>query len=158
MQRLFLMSHLRADISPLLYIFDEPTASLHEVEKQELIERLKSLSKTGNTVILVEHDQQSLKAADHIVDMGPLAGRSGGEVVFQGTVSGLKRCNKSRTGQHLAGKLDQPSRSSTRVVNRSTPWLEISGVKTNNLKNITAKIPLGVLVGVAGLSGSGKAH
>ena len=156
MQRLFLMSHLRSDIAPLLYIFDEPTAGLHEVEKHELVERLKSLSKTGNTVIVVEHDPQTLQAADYIVDIGPLAGKDGGDVMHQGTVSGLKRCKKSLTGQHLLGSGPPQSRGSNRVVNRSTPMLVLSGVKTNNLKNITAKIPLEVLVGVTGLSGSGK--
>ena len=81
-QRLFLMSNLKADISPLLYVFDEPTAGLHEVEKLELIERLKALSVSGNTVLVVEHDRQSIEAADYIVDIGPLAGTQGGEVVY----------------------------------------------------------------------------
>ncbi len=155
-QRLFLTTHLRAEVAPLLYIFDEPTTGLHETEKHELIKRLKSLSDTGNTVIVVEHDHQSLQTADYIVDMGPLAGVQGGEVIFQGSVAALKRCKASLTGQQLNRKITSAPNPVARVVGRATPMLTLSGVKTNNLKNVTAKIPLGVLVGVAGLSGSGK--
>jgi len=156
MQRLFLMSHLRADIAPLLYVFDEPTAGLHELEKFELIERLKSLSHSGNTVVVVEHDHQSLSASDYIVDIGPLAGRHGGEVIYQGSIAGLKRCAESRTGQYLTGKLKLESACVNRRVCATTPKLVLRGASTNNLRNITASIPLGVLVGVAGMSGSGK--
>ena len=156
MQRLFLMSHLQADIAPLLYIFDEPTSGLHELEKLELIERLKTLSRTGNTVAVVEHDSQSLEAADYVVDIGPLAGTNGGEVVYQGSVAGLKRCKQSLTGQCLSGKRKQSAPATTRNVISSSPKLVLRGVKTNNLHNLTVRIPLGVLVGVAGMSGSGK--
>ena len=156
MQRLFLMSHLQADIAPLLYIFDEPTSGLHELEKLELIERLKTLSRTGNTVAVVEHDSQSLEAADYVVDIGPLAGTNGGEVVYQGSVAGLKRCKQSLTGQCLSGKLKQSAPVTTRNVKSNSPKLVLREVKTNNLHNLTVRIPLGVLVGVAGMSGSGK--
>jgi excinuclease UvrABC ATPase subunit len=155
-QRLFLMSHLRADIAPLLYIFDEPTAGLHELEKQQLIDRLKSLSKTGNTVIVVEHDRQTLQAADHIVDMGPLAGWQGGQIVAQGKASALKKSNSSLTGQHLANKLEPLTQYRSRATDRHTPSLTLEGVSTNNLKQVTVTIPLARMVGVAGISGSGK--
>lgn len=156
MQRLFLMGHLKADIAPLLYIFDEPTSGLHELEKAELIERLKSLSLAGNTVAVVEHDAQSLQACDYVVDIGPLAGRNGGEVMYQGSLAGLKRCKNSLTGQYLTGKVPHNVRSENRSVKTSSPRLVLQGVHTNNLKNVKVSIPLGVLVGVAGMSGSGK--
>ena len=162
-QRLFLMSHLKANISPLLYVFDEPTAGLHELEKLELIARLKALATGGNTVLVVEHDRQSLEAADYIVDIGPLAGRQGGEVIYQGTVSGLKKCKQSLTGQSLYGRIKNTDRQTPdvrtqepRKVNAKNDTLVLSEVSTNNLKKISVKIPLGVLVGVAGMSGSGK--
>lgn len=155
MQRLFLMSHLRAEVSPLLYVFDEPTSGLHELEKQQLIENLAMLSKNGNTVVVVEHDQQTLQAADYVVDMGPLAGIQGGEVMYQGKVNGLKRCRGSLTGQYLTGD-PTVGKCEARVVSKSTPILTLTGAKTNNLKNVTVRLPLGMLVGVAGLSGSGK--
>lgn len=153
-QRLFLMSHLKAEVAPLLYVFDEPTAGLHEAEKLELITQLKSLCHSGNSVIVVEHDLQTVQAADHIIDMGPLAGRLGGEVVFEGSLKGLLRCKQSRSGKEFRSVA--VNRGQSRKVVRATPSLQLSGVRTNNLNNLDVSIPLGVLVGVAGMSGSGK--
>ena len=153
-QRLFLMSHLKAEVAPLLYVFDEPTAGLHEAEKQELIAQLKSLCHSGNSVIVVEHDSQTVQAADHIIDMGPLAGRLGGEVVFEGTLKGLLRCKQSLSGKEF--RRQDANAGQARVINRATPSLLLSSVSTNNLNDLDVSIPLGVLVGVAGMSGSGK--
>ena len=155
-QRLFLMSYLTGELDSLSYIFDEPTAGLHESEKQSLIDRLQQLKKQGNAVIIVEHDARCIEAAEHIIDMGPLAGVQGGEVVYQGSYKGLLRTKGSITGQYLSGKKALPEKLSYAKVNASTPMLTLAGVATNNLKNVTLTVPLGMLVGIAGVSGSGK--
>jgi len=155
-QRLFLMSSLSADIESLLYIFDEPTAGLHEIEKQQLLESLHALRQQGNALVIVEHDAQSIAAAEHIIDVGPLAGHQGGEIVFTGTYKGLLRCPTSITGQYLSGRKKLPSRTQRPKITRTTPKLKLSGIKTNNLKSATLTIPLATMVGIAGVSGSGK--
>jgi len=155
-QRLFLMSNLSADIDSLLYIFDEPTAGLHEIEKQQLLDNLRSLRAQGNALVIVEHDAESIAAADHVIDIGPLAGDQGGEIVFSGTYKGLLRCSASITGQYLSGRKKLPAKIERRKINRATPKLKLNGIKTNNLKSASLTIPLGMMVGVAGVSGSGK--
>ena len=158
LQRLSLMTHLDAGIDSLIYILDEPSMSLHELEKDALIELLKKLKELGNTIIIVEHDKRFIEIADEIIDIGPGAGINGGELVYQGTLEGLKNVNKSYTGQFLTGKISLPVKSDElkKVVKDSTMFLTIKNAKTNNLKNVEVKIPLGMMVGIAGVSGSGK--
>ena len=158
LQRLSLMTHLDAGIDSLIYILDEPSMSLHEREKDSLIELLKKLKDLGNTIIVVEHDKRFIEIADEIIDIGPGAGKNGGELVFQGTIEELKNVSNSYTGQFLSGKLSLPDKPENlkKFIDKSTNFLTIKNAKTNNLKNIEVKIPLGMMVGVAGVSGSGK--
>ena len=158
LQRLSLMTHLDAGLDSLVYILDEPSMSLHEREKDSLIDLLKKLRDLGNTVIVVEHDKRFIDVADEIIDIGPEAGVNGGEIVYQGLLEGIKKVKKSHTGQFLAGKLILPEKSAEekKIVSKTTKYLTIKNAKTNNLKNITVKIPLGMMVGIAGVSGSGK--
>ena len=158
LQRLSLMTHLDTGLDSLIYILDEPSMSLHEQEKDSLINILQSLKDLGNTVIVVEHDKRFIDIADEIIDIGPGAGINGGEIIYQGLLEGIKNVNESHTGQFLAGNVSLPKKSKEeqRIVNDSTKFITLKNAKTNNLKNITVKIPLGMMVGIAGLSGSGK--
>lgn len=158
LQRMFLLSHLRQKMNSVLYIFDEPTAGLHELEKNRLLEKIENLYNQGNSVIIVEHDQNTMKRAEHIIDFGPLAGKMGGEIVYQGDYPGLLKNESSRTGMYLSGKqrIFQKKRAEYRRVSSSTSRLTLKGVRTNNLKDLQVEIPLGVVVGIAGVSGSGK--
>ncbi len=157
-QRLALMTHLDAGIDSLIYILDEPSMSLHELEKESLIQLLIKLKDMGNTVIVVEHDEHFINIADEIIDIGPNAGQNGGRIVYQGELEGIKKIKESHTGQYLSGKVKLPSKSikDYRKIDNDTKFLTIRNAKTNNLKNITAKIPLGMMVGICGVSGSGK--
>ncbi len=158
LQRLSLMTHLDAGIDSLIYILDEPSMSLHEREKDSLIELLKKLKDLGNTIIIVEHDKRFIEIADEIIDIGPGAGKNGGELVFQGTIDELKNVSNSYTGKFLSGKLSLPDKPDDlkKKIDDSTDFLTIKNAKTNNLKNLEVKIPLGMMVGIAGVSGSGK--
>jgi len=154
-QRLFLHSHLDSKMDSLIYVLDEPTAGLHESEKAELLKSIRELKDLGNTVIVVEHDKNAIKMAEHIIDIGPKAGIEGGRVIYQGDLEGLLQCKESLTGQYLSGKTTMPTRTIHPCI-ESAPTLTIRHAKTNNLKNVTAAFPLGAIVGIAGLSGSGK--
>lgn len=158
MQRLFLNSHIDSKMDSLIYILDEPTAGLHESEKAELLKSIRELKELGNTVIVVEHDSNTIEMAEHIVDIGPKAGVEGGQVIYEGDYKGLLACNDSITGQYLSGTIPMPIRKSKKsiVIDEHTPCLTIRNAKTNNLKDVTASFPLGALVGVVGVSGSGK--
>jgi len=158
LQRLSLMTHLDAGIDSLIYILDEPSMSLHELEKDSLIEFLKKLKDLGNTIIIVEHDKRFIEIADEIIDIGPGAGINGGKLVFQGKLDELKNVSNSYTGQFLSGKLSLPQKPNDlkKKVDDSTDFLTIKNAKTNNLKSIKVEIPLGMMVGIAGVSGSGK--
>jgi len=158
LQRLSLMTHLDAGIDSLIYILDEPSMSLHELEKDSLIELLKKLKELGNTIIVVEHDKRFIEIADEVIDIGPGAGVNGGELVYQGALNGLKNVNNSYTGQFLTGKISLPIKNdeSKKEVDETTKFLTIKNASTNNLKNIEVKIPLAMMVGIAGVSGSGK--
>jgi len=158
LQRLSLMTHLDAGIDSLIYILDEPSMSLHEREKESLIDFLKKLKDLGNTIIVVEHDKRFIEIADEIIDIGPGAGVNGGELVFQGKVDELMEVSNSYTGQFLAGKISLPLKpeESRLEIDDSTKFLTIKNANTNNLKNIEVKIPLSMMVGIAGVSGSGK--
>ncbi|NVM36344.1 MAG: excinuclease ABC subunit UvrA [Candidatus Lokiarchaeota archaeon] len=158
LQRLSLMTHLDAGLDSLVYILDEPSMSLHEQEKESLINLLKQLRDLGNSVIIVEHDKRFIDIADEIIDIGPGAGVNGGEIVYQGILDGIQEVENSYTGQFLAGKIRLPEKSieERKVLGKDTKFLTIRNARTNNLRNITVKIPLGMMVGIAGLSGSGK--
>jgi excinuclease ABC A subunit len=157
-QRLFLASHLDSKMDSLIYVLDEPTVGLHEIEKASLLDQITALRDLGNTVVVVEHDRNTIERAEHIVDFGPLAGVRGGEVVYQGDFAGLLASERSITGQYFSGRQAIPYRVSQDVarVTSATPRLTLRHAGTNNLKDITVSFPLGMLVGVAGISGSGK--
>ena len=160
MQRLFLSVHLDSQMDSVIYILDEPTVGLHESEKSELLRAIRALKALGNTVIVVEHDRNTIEMADHIIDMGPGAGVEGGRVVYQGDFAGLLECADSVTGQYLSGKASMPAtsvgREPKRALDATTPCLTLRHAKTHNLQDVTVSFPLGALVGVAGVSGSGK--
>jgi excinuclease ABC A subunit len=157
-QRLFLNSHLDSKMDSLIYILDEPTVGLHQSEKAELLKSIKALKELGNTVIVVEHDRNTIEIAEHIIDIGPKAGIEGGQIVYQGDLAGLLHCTESITGQYLSGKVQMPVRTSIQnsLMDKVTTYLTIRHAATNNLQDVTASFPLGVLVGIAGVSGSGK--
>ena len=157
-QRLFLNAHLDSKMDSLIYILDEPTAGLHESEKAELLKSIYELKELGNTVIVVEHDRNTIEMAEYIIDVGPGAGVEGGQIIYQGDLKGLLSCKESITGQYLSGTIAMPIRKSIKNIkwDANTPCLTIQNAKTNNLKGVTVSFPLGGLVGVAGVSGSGK--
>lgn len=157
-QRLSLMSHLNSNMDSIMYIFDEPTAGMHEVEKENLIDKLRALKNKGNSVVVVEHDKKMILSAEHVIDIGPLAGELGGEVVYEGSIEGLLHSNSSVTGSYLSGKNALPRKSVHEYapIDTGMPKLRISDAWTNNLKGVCVDIPLGVMVGIAGVSGSGK--
>lgn len=138
----------------VLYILDEPSIGLHQRDNDKLLATLKYLRDLGNTVIVVEHDDETMLAADHILDIGPGAGIHGGSVIYNGDVQGLLKCEKSITGQYLSGKRRVEVPETRRKGNGKK--LRIVGASQNNLKNITVDIPLGEFVCVTGVSGSGK--
>ncbi|MFX1365010.1 MAG: excinuclease ABC subunit UvrA [Promethearchaeota archaeon] len=158
LQRLSLMSHLDGGLDSLVYILDEPSMSLHEKEKDSLVHILQQLKELGNTVIVVEHDKRFIDIADEIIDIGPGAGIDGGNIVYQGTIEGIKKIKESYTGQFLAETISLPEKDSSivRKIGGDMKYLTLKNATTNNLKDVTIKFPLGVMVGIAGVSGSGK--
>ncbi|MEX2839787.1 excinuclease ABC subunit UvrA [Clostridioides difficile] len=158
MQRLFLNSHLDSEMDSLIYVLDEPTAGLHESEKIDILKSIKKLKDLGNTVIVVEHDKNTIEMAEHIIDIGPKAGVEGGQLVYQGDLEGLLQSDKSLTGQYLSGKYPMPNRTSNKNITHTDkiPCITIQNANTNNLKNVTVSLPLGAMVGISGKSGSGK--
>ena len=153
-QRIRLATQIGSSLMGVLYILDEPSIGLHQRDNARLIEALKNLRDLGNTVIVVEHDEETMEAADYIVDIGPGAGIHGGNVVYSGPVAGIKACRESITGQYLSGAKCIPLPARRRPGNGG--FLEVVGAEENNLKNIDAKFPLGCFVAVTGVSGSGK--
>ena len=153
-QRIRLATQIGSSLMGVLYILDEPSIGLHQRDNDRLIETLKRLRDLGNTLIVVEHDEDTILAADYVVDIGPGAGVHGGEVVFSGEVPELLACEKSVTGQYLSGKKRVPVPTARREGNGS--WLTIKGARQNNLKGIDVPIPLGTFTAVTGVSGSGK--
>lgn len=158
MQRLFLNSHLDSEMDSLIYVLDEPTAGLHESEKIDILKSIKKLKDLGNTVIVVEHDKNTIEMAEHIIDIGPKAGIEGGQLVYQGDLEGLLQSDKSLTGQYISGKYPMPNRTSNKNITHTDeiPCITIQNANTNNLKNVTVSLPLGAMVGISGKSGSGK--
>lgn len=152
-QRIRLATQIGSGLMGVLYILDEPSIGLHQRDNDRLIGTLKRLRDLGNTVIVVEHDTDTMYAADHIVDIGPGAGIHGGYLVGQGTVEDIIKSPQSITGKYLSGeiKIEVP-----KIRRKPAGWLEIKGAKENNLKNIDVKFPVGVITCVTGVSGSGK--
>ena len=153
-QRIRLATQIGSALMGVLYILDEPSIGLHQRDNDKLLSTLKKLRDIGNTVIVVEHDEDTMRTADYIVDIGPGAGVHGGEIVATGSVEDIKACEKSMTGQYLSGKRSIPVPEHRREGNGKQ--LTIRGAKQNNLKNIDVNIPLGKFVCVTGVSGSGK--
>ena len=153
-QRIRLATQIGSSLVGVLYILDEPSIGLHQKDNDKLIATLKHLRDLGNTLIVVEHDEDTMRAADYIVDVGPGAGVHGGEIVCAGTVEDICACEQSLTGQYLSGKKQIPVPQTRRKGNGK--FLTVVGAAENNLKNITVKIPLGVFTCVTGVSGSGK--
>lgn len=152
-QRIRLATQIGSGLMGVLYILDEPSIGLHQRDNDRLIETLKHLRDLGNTVIVVEHDTDTMYTADYIVDIGPGAGVNGGELVGEGTVEDLIKSPRSITGKYLSGELKIEVPKERR---KPTGWIEVRGAKENNLKNINVKIPTGVMTCVTGVSGSGK--
>ncbi len=153
-QRIRLATQIGSSLVGVLYILDEPSIGLHQRDNDKLIATLKRLRDLGNTLIVVEHDDDTMLAADHIVDIGPGAGINGGQVVFSGTVDKLLKCKNSITGQYLSGRKKIPIPVSRRTGNGK--YLTVRGASEHNLKGIDVEIPLGKLICVTGVSGSGK--
>lgn len=153
-QRIRLASQIGSGLTGVMYVLDEPSIGLHQRDNDKLLETLTCLRDIGNTVIVVEHDEDAIRAADYLVDMGPGAGEQGGNVTAEGTVADVLKNPDSLTAQYLNGEklIAVPSRRRR----GNGKFLEISGVKTNNLKNVTAKIPLGTFTCITGVSGGGK--
>jgi len=152
-QRISLVSALGSSLVGSLYILDEPSIGLHPRDTHRLIHSLKQLQNVGNTVIVVEHEEEMIKAADQIIDIGPDAGRFGGEVVFQGSFNELATAENSYTAKYLTGAMSIPMPTKRR---KWRDFIHVVGARENNLKNIDVKIPLGCIVTVTGVSGSGK--
>ena len=153
-QRIRLATQIGSSLMGVLYILDEPSIGLHQRDNDKLIATMKRLRDIGNTLIVVEHDDDTMLAADYIVDIGPGAGVNGGNVVFAGTVDKLLKCENSITGQYLSGRKKIPVPDKRREGNGK--FLKVIGASEHNLKNIDVEIPLGKLICVTGVSGSGK--
>ncbi|MGN0340549.1 MAG: excinuclease ABC subunit UvrA [Lachnospira sp.] len=152
-QRIRLATQIGSGLVGVAYILDEPSIGLHQRDNDKLLATLKHLRDLGNSVIVVEHDEDTMRAADYIVDIGPGAGRNGGEVVAVGTADDIMACKESVTGAYLSGRIKIPVPATRR---KPTGWLKVKGARENNLKNIDVDIPLGVVCCVTGVSGSGK--
>ena len=153
MQRIRLASQIGSGLVGVLYVLDEPTIGLHPRDNERLIDMLHRLQRRGNTVVVVEHDEEMIRRADYIVDIGPGAGSQGGRVVYQGPAKGLPRCRGSLTADYLTGRKAVP------IPERRRPgkaWLTLEGCTQNNLRDLTVRLPLGCFVCVTGVSGSGK--
>jgi len=152
-QRIRLATQIGSGLVGVAYILDEPSIGLHQRDNDRLLSALKKLKDLGNTLIVVEHDEDTMRFADHIIDIGPGAGDHGGEVVACGTAEEIMKVKESITGQYLSGKLKIPVPDKRR---KPTGWIKVVGAQENNLKNIDVKFPLGVMTCVTGVSGSGK--
>jgi excinuclease ABC subunit A len=154
-QRIRLASQIGSGLTGVMYVLDEPSIGLHQRDNDRLLETLKRLRDLGNTVIVVEHDQDAIMSADHVVDIGPGAGEHGGHVVAEGTPKMIAKHPKSLTGQYISGRKEIKYKNK-RVLPRTLKWLELKGAKGNNLKDVHLKLPIGLLTCITGVSGSGK--
>ncbi len=153
-QRIRLATQIGSQLRGVLYVLDEPSIGLHPRDNQKLIETLHQLRDLGNTVLVVEHDEETIERADHVVDLGPLAGTHGGEIIAEGTPAQIKKSKNSLTGKYMSGKLKIEVPEFRRLPNGKR--IIVKGAKAHNLKNIDAEFPLGILTVVTGVSGSGK--
>jgi excinuclease ABC subunit A len=153
-QRIRLATQIGSSLMGVLYILDEPSIGLHQRDNDKLLKTLRNLTNLGNTLLVVEHDEDTMHAADHIIDIGPGAGIHGGEIVAEGTLEDILNCEGSITGQYLSGKKRIEIPEERKKPNGK--WIEIKGAKENNLKNIDVNFPMGVFTCVTGVSGSGK--
>ena len=154
-QRIRLATQIGSGLTGVLYVLDEPSIGLHQKDNQQLINTLKHLRDLGNTVIVVEHDEDTIKEADHVVDIGPKAGRLGGEIIHNGSLKTLLNHKTSLTGHYLSGKktINVPKK---RRKGHAKQSITLTGASKNNLNNVTLKLPLGTLTCITGVSGSGK--
>ena len=155
-QRIRLASQIGSRLAGVLYILDEPSIGLHQRDNERLINTLLRLRDLGNTVLVVEHDEETIRAADHVLDIGPGAGVHGGEVVYNGDVPGLLAEERSLTGGYLSGRLVIPVPAKRRKPSAGKGWITIREARANNLRDLEVRIPLGVMTCVTGVSGSGK--
>ena len=153
-QRIRLATQIGSKLTGILYVLDEPSIGLHQKDDERLITTLKQMRDLGNTLVIVEHDEETIRNADYVVDIGPEAGVHGGEIVYQGDVEGLLKCKNSLTSDYLTGRKSIPVPKERKKGNGK--FIEIKGAKINNLKNINVKFPLGTFIAVTGVSGSGK--
>ena len=154
-QRIRLASQIGSGLTGVLYVLDEPSIGLHQRDNAKLLESLKGLRDLGNTVIVVEHDEEAIRSADHVIDMGPGAGIHGGEIIAEGTPADIMRAPRSLTGRYLVGieQIPVPTKRRKALHDR---WLKVSGARGNNLKNVAAAIPIGTFTCITGVSGGGK--
>ena len=155
-QRIRLAAQLGSNLRGVLYVLDEPTIGLHPRDNLRLLETLTALRKKGNSLVIVEHDEETMRRADHIIDLGPGAGMHGGEVVVQGTLRDIEKHRTSETGRCLKNPLCHPTRKTRRSLGEVEQWIEIRGAHAHNLKNVDARFPVGRLSVITGISGSGK--
>jgi excinuclease ABC subunit A len=155
-QRIRLAAQLGSNLRGVLYVLDEPTIGLHPRDNLRLLETLEALREKGNSLVIVEHDEETMRRADHIVDLGPRAGLHGGEVVATGTLRDIERAKNSETGRCLKAPLCHPIRKSRRSLSEVESWITIDGARANNLKNVDVRFPIGRLSVITGISGSGK--
>ncbi len=154
-QRIRLAAQLGSNLRGVLYVLDEPTIGLHPRDNDALLDTLQALRAKGNTLVIVEHDEETMRRSDVIVDLGPGAGMNGGEVVAQGTLAQIKTCKNSRTGHYLKHPMRHPLRGARRPMEK-LQWLQLIEADVNNLKDITVRFPIGRLTAITGISGSGK--
>ncbi len=155
LQRIRLASQIGVGLTGVLYVLDEPSIGLHPRDHERLLETLKKLRDLRNTIVVVEHDEESIRAADYILDLGPRAGEKGGELVASGNLKDICKNENSLTGKYLIGKLQIPVPENRKPF-RNTKWLALKGVSEHNLNNVSVKIPLGLFICITGVSGSGK--
>ncbi|MCX7282432.1 MAG: excinuclease ABC subunit UvrA [Alphaproteobacteria bacterium] len=154
-QRIRLASQIGSGLTGVLYVLDEPSIGLHQRDNKKLLESLRGLRDMGNTVLVVEHDEDAIRTADHVIDMGPGAGVHGGHIIAEGTPADIIANKKSLTGRYLSGAENIPIPAQRRKAAHNR-WLKVVGARGNNLKNVTAQIPLGTLTCITGVSGGGK--
>ncbi|MFL6590426.1 MAG: excinuclease ABC subunit UvrA, partial [Chthoniobacterales bacterium] len=155
-QRIRLAAQLGSNLRGVLYVLDEPTIGLHPRDNVRLLDTLTALREKGNSLVIVEHDEETMRRADHIIDLGPGAGMHGGEVVVQGTLAEIQKHGGSETGRCLRSPLCHPTRSERRSLGEVEQWIEIRAARANNLKNVDVRFPVGRLSVITGISGSGK--
>jgi len=155
-QRIRLAAQLGSNLQGVCYVLDEPTIGLHARDNQILLDALHTLSERGNTLVVVEHDEDTIRRADHLIDIGPSAGKRGGRLVAEGSVADLTRAEESQTGRYLLHAMKHPLQARRDVQTQDLQWLTVHGANLHNLQHVTAQLPLKRLVVVTGVSGSGK--